>query len=73
MPVVNEEQNWQRCLCGRCPSFSECAQERGEGLYCGVGKSECISETLGCLCAQCPVSKHSQLCASYYCLHGEAP
>lgn len=39
------------CVCGRCPSYNDCAMESKELLYCVLGKSsECITEEGGCLC-----------------------
>ena len=38
------------CICGRCPTYNECAKEKTEIWYCALGKSpECIKEKNGCL------------------------
>ena len=44
----------------------------GEGGFCLVGKSACIKEKKGCICADCPVTAKMGLKWGYYCTDGSA-
>jgi hypothetical protein len=59
------------CVCPNCPTYNECAQEKGELLYCRLGKSPaCITEELGCICPSCPVVEKMGLKNEYFCTKG---
>jgi len=59
------------CICGTCPTYTSCAKNAGEGLFCAHGTSfKCISEGKGCLCPGCPVTKPLGLKYQAYCLMG---
>ena len=58
------------CICGSCPSYTECAAKKRESLYCVLGKSPCFQEKIGCLCPSCQVYKQTGLKKSYYCERG---
>lgn len=60
-----------RCICPDCPTYTACADERGERLYCFRGRSpECIRDELGCTCPDCPVAAEAGLERLYYCTAG---
>jgi len=59
------------CICPDCPTYTECAGEREERLYCFLGKSpECITDELGCICPDCPVAAEAGLVNLYFCTTG---
>ena len=59
------------CICGRCPTYNNCAKVAGENLFCYHGTSfNCITEPNGCLCPGCPVTKPLGLKFQGYCATG---
>lgn len=74
MAAVNDTQeNLARCLCGGCPSYTDCMSENSEGLFCARGKTLCgESSRDGCICAACPVYDDCDLSGQYYCFGGAA-
>jgi hypothetical protein len=59
------------CVCPNCPTYNECAQEKGELLYCILGRSPtCITEELGCICPACPIAEKMALAHEYFCING---
>jgi hypothetical protein len=59
------------CICPDCPTYTKCAGDAGELLYCFLGRSkECINEELGCNCPDCPVAGRAGLKNIYFCLKG---
>ena len=75
--MTNEEKmnaigaNKALCICGGCPSYNECAKEKGEMLYCSLGASpSCITEATVCICAGCPVTPKMGLKYQYFCTKG---
>lgn len=68
--VEKNESNMDKCTCGNCPSYNECAKGKTELLYCAeeVGKSSCEFQRKGCVCGSCPVQKDYGLNGGYYCL-----
>jgi hypothetical protein len=59
------------CACPNCPTYNNCAQEKGELLYCIEGRSPtCITEELGCICPACPVWEKMDLKNEYFCTKG---
>lgn len=71
-PVAENNENMQKCICGKCPSYNDCMKEKIEGLYCSaeVGKSNCKFEKKGCICGACPVQIEHELMSGYYCETG---
>ena len=67
-------ENFEKCVCPKCPSYNDCAKGKNEALYCAqdVGKSACEYNMNGCICMDCPVHKENNLDAGYYCIHGSA-
>ena len=45
------------CICPTCPTYTDCARESMEGLYCVLGKSTCETEDKGCECPNCPLAQ----------------
>ncbi|NYB51535.1 MAG: DUF2769 domain-containing protein [Methanobacteriaceae archaeon] len=61
------------CVCPTCPTYNDCAKEKGENIFCITGKSqECITMTLGCLCPTCPLAQKYEIGLTYnfYCNNG---
>jgi hypothetical protein len=67
--LISEQKD--RCVCSGCPTFNECMREKGELLYCLVGRSPtCTFEKKGCICPTCPVKDVAGLRKAYYCIRG---
>ena len=65
------EANKNLCICPDCPTYNECAQEKGEIFYCAMGKSPtCITKGLGCICPACPITEKMGLTHDYFCTNG---
>ena len=65
------EMNKSLCICGGCPSYNDCAKEKGEALYCSLGASPtCITNASVCICAGCPVTPKMGLKNQYFCTKG---
>ena len=46
------------CICPSCPTYTECAANANEKLFCVIGKSiECITKPKGCECPNCPFAQ----------------
>ena len=59
------------CICPTCPSYTECAKDASEKLFCWTGKSfMCIAFEKGCLCPQCPVAAELGLNNTSFCTRG---
>jgi hypothetical protein len=59
------------CICPDCPTYTKCAGDRQELLFCFQGKSpQCIKEEMGCNCPDCPVTTQAGLTNLYYCTTG---
>ncbi len=59
------------CICGDCPSYTDCNKKKIQFLFCSEGKSDCSMTTKGCLCPTCPVTPIRGLTKSYYCIRGD--
>ena len=65
------EENKKLCICPDCPTYNECAQEKGERFYCGLGESQtCITKEHGCICPSCPITEKLGLTKNYFCTRG---
>jgi len=63
----------QQCICSKCPTYNDCAENAAEGLYCVIGTSEgCIIDDLGCLCPECPLAQALGVGTIFntYCIKG---
>jgi hypothetical protein len=60
-----------KCICGTCPSYTDCARNAGERFYCIVGRSFiCITHDKGCTCRSCPVTSDLGLKFHDCCMKG---
>ncbi len=67
----NIDENKKKCICGPCPSYTECMRAGSELLFCVTGKSQdCMFEKKGCICPTCPVRAVLGLKKAYYCIKG---
>lgn len=59
------------CICPGCPTYTNCAKNNKELLFCWHGKSfMCIDKEKGCLCPTCPVTKVAGLKNTNFCTRG---
>jgi hypothetical protein len=73
LPTLGEiqERLRQACICAECPTYTTCAGEAKELLYCIIGISpHCIKDDLGCICPSCPVADEIGLVNLTFCLLG---
>lgn len=69
--VKNRERLRHECICAQCPTYTACARDAQELLYCVVGESfHRITEDLGCICPSCPVTAEIGLEHRTFCLLG---
>ncbi len=66
----NMDDYRSRCSCPPCPTYAECARQKGELVFCLTKKSGCISEMKVCFCPGCSVHEELDLEFMYYCLRG---
>ncbi len=59
-----------QCICPDCPMFNQCAQEKYEGVYCFLGKSECNLEEDDCVCPECEVFEDLDFKYDLFCIKG---
>ena len=60
-----------RCPCPTCPSYTLCARDRDEKMFCFYGRSpDCITRELKCVCRKCPVHEELGFRNIYYCTRG---
>jgi hypothetical protein len=60
----------EECICGECPSHTDCMKEKGELLYCLAQKSACTVVRRVCLCPTCQLTPRLGLAHGYYCARG---
>ena len=72
MRVPDSKENWEKCICGDCPSMNDCMKQGSEGLFCARGKTGCAFERKGCICGECPVTSEFKLSGLYFCETGAA-
>jgi hypothetical protein len=59
------------CRCPGCPTYTRCAGDAGELLFCLAGRSFlCITEEKGCICPACPVAAEFGLKHTVFCRRG---
>lgn len=59
------------CICPICPTYTECAKNADELIFCVIGKSEsCITIERGCMCPECPFGQKYMIGVKYnfYCI-----
>ncbi|HOK28036.1 MAG TPA: DUF2769 domain-containing protein [Methanomassiliicoccaceae archaeon] len=60
-----------RCSCPKCPSYTLCAGDRDEKMFCFYGRSpDCIQRELKCICRKCSVHDEFGFRNVYYCTRG---
>jgi len=60
-----------RCTCPGCPTYTRCAKNGKELLFCATGKSfMCISDEKGCICPTCPITGEFGLKYTLFCTKG---
>lgn len=65
------ESNSPACICPDCPTYTDCAGQRNEALFCVVGKSpSCISTPETCICRDCPITDSLDLLNKYFYIEG---
>jgi hypothetical protein len=70
--IPDTAENNTKCICGGCPSYTDCMQDKNELLYCSRGKTECEVTKNGCMCEDCPLFAEFGLKELYYCISGAA-
>jgi len=59
------------CMCSHCTTYTDCARNSLEAVYCLKGKSPaCIKAEKGCVCMTCPVFFELGLKRTFYCTRG---
>ncbi len=62
------------CVCAGCPTYVDCGTQgkAAELAFCMTyfGKSGCITDENGCLCAACQVKSQLKLKNIYFCTKG---
>lgn len=70
MKPENNQENLIKCICKRCPLYSECNKGKNEILFCARQKSECsMDNTKMCICGACPVFSKNKLSGGYFCIN----
>ena len=65
------EMKKEMCTCSKCPTYTNCAKNAKELLFCNAGKSfMCIPDEKGCICPTCPVAMDMGLKHSFFCTKG---
>lgn len=60
-----------KCRCPVCPSYTECAKNDNEGIFCLQGNSfKCIGRINGCNCPTCVVKQDLSMKDMMYCMKG---
>lgn len=61
------------CICPTCPTYTDCAKDDMQGLFCVLGKSgSCITVEKGCECPNCPLAQSLDVGVenNTYCIRG---
>ncbi len=59
------------CICPKCPTYTNCAKNAKELLFCATGKSfMCIPAEKGCICPECPITPEFGLKYKFFCTRG---
>lgn len=72
MKVDDNQANVSACVCPDCPTFDDCARDKGETLYCARTTSVCDLKQEGCICPDCSVWADYELSDLYFCTEGPA-
>jgi|WetSurMetagenome_2_1015567.scaffolds.fasta_scaffold57870_2 hypothetical protein len=67
----SEEKFSGMCICPKCPTYTNCAKDAKERIFCLKGKSfACISFEKGCICPTCPVTAKCGMKYKNFCTKG---
>jgi len=78
--MSNEDRNKKHielekdCVCPICPTYTECAKNAAENMFCVRDKSEeCITKEKGCMCPTCPLAAKYKIGVvfNFYCMRGK--
>lgn len=70
MKPVDNQENMMKCVCGKCPLYTECNKGKMEGLFCARKKSDCpMDSNKMCICGSCPVFSENNLAGGYFCIN----
>ncbi len=59
------------CICPDCPTYTDCAKNAHESLFCIQGMSfVCILKEVDCICPSCPVAADMGLLSNFFCTRG---
>ena len=65
------EDTKKLCTCPECPTYTNCAKNNKELLFCTTGKSfMCIPAEKGCICPSCSVTGAAGLKYTSFCTRG---
>jgi hypothetical protein len=65
------EETRAQCICPECPTYNECAKEKNQLYYCGIGESPtCIIKEQGCICPACTVTEKMGYTNQFFCTRG---
>lgn len=60
-----------KCICPGCPTYTNCAKNAKELLFCTIGKSfMCIDREKECMCPKCPNTLELGLKHNFFCTRG---
>jgi len=61
----------EMCICGTCPTYTKCAKDAKELLFCAIGGSfTCIQKEKDCICPDCPLVSDLGLKYTFFCTRG---
>lgn len=73
MKVPDNDDNFNRCICGNCPTHDDCMKKEEKMMfYCSRDSSGCNVQKQGCICGECPVASDYRLNDLYFCVIGRA-
>jgi hypothetical protein len=63
-------KNKTLCICGGCPTYTDCAKGKKESLFCANGRSVCKLPMKACICTTCPITPMLGLTHTHFCIRG---
>jgi len=70
--VSDTPDNLKKCICPRCPTYTDCTRKKKEKFFCAKGETACPVVQKSCICGDCPIWYMFGLEKGYFCLHGKA-
>ncbi|MGD1003896.1 MAG: DUF2769 domain-containing protein [Methanoregulaceae archaeon] len=69
--IKAKKEDLSHCICVNCQTYNECMREKGEILFCIIGRSPmCTFDKKVCACLLCPVKDNYRFSNLYYCILG---